>query len=215
MRYHVPGDSKKRHYRLLVTGIALLLSTGGLHAPKIETIRYYTVTPKITVEATTASPLTLGIRPIFSARVYGTAIAYLDHDLQIGYHPKDEWAEQPAAVVTRAISDALAASGRFADVGNAADMARPNLLLTGELRIYHENRTVEPPTAELEVRLELRQATEPGSLWAETIRETEPLRESTPAALAEAMGIVVTRFAERVATSIAAAPLPEPQKSQH
>jgi len=118
-------------------------------------------------------------------------------------------AENPAPIVTRAIQDALAASARFADVGNAADMARPDLLLTGELRAYRENRSLQPPQAELEVRLELRQATEPGSIWAETIRDTEPMKEDTPAALAESMTILVGRLAAHAASSIAAAPLPE------
>jgi hypothetical protein len=81
-------------------------------------------------------------------------------------------------------------------------MTRPDLLLTGELRIYQENRTVEPSMAEVEIRLELRQATEPGSLWAETLRETEPMKEATPSALAEAMTANIGRIAERVAIKL-------------
>ncbi|HQM99759.1 MAG TPA: ABC-type transport auxiliary lipoprotein family protein [Candidatus Hydrogenedentes bacterium] len=168
----------------------------------------------ITVEPVPCTGLTLGIRPLFSTHTYGTPMAYLDNNHQLGYQSRAEWAESPSHVVTRAIQDAIAESQQFADVGNAADMTRPDLLLTGELRIYQENRTVEPSMAEVEVRLELRQATEPGSLWAETLRETEPLKAPTPNALAEAMTTNVGRMAERVATTLKTLSLPPAEREQ-
>lgn len=201
---------RKVTYGLLSAGgIVLLLTTGCLHAPQVERTRYYTVTPEIAVEPVAATPWTLGVRPLFASRTYGSPMAYLDDNFQVGYMQKDEWAEPPANVLTRAINDSLAATQRFADVGNAADMVRPDLLLTGELRTYHENRTVVPHTAELEVRLELRPALEPGSLWAETIKEVEPLTGNTPQDFARAMNTAVARFAGRVAEKVGAVPLPD------
>lgn len=189
--------------------VVLLLAAGCLSAPQIERIQYYTVTPKITVEKAKATDYTLGIRPLFSSRTYGPSMAYLDNDHQLGYQPRNEWAESPSVVVTRAINDALAATERFSDVGNAADMVRPDLILTGELRVYQEDRTLTPPQAELEVRLELRQTMMPGALYAETIKESEPLQDNTPAAFASAMNIAVSRFAERVAANLIGINLPE------
>ena len=182
MRFPVSRVSG-RHVIGGLLSITVLLLSGCLHSPVIEKTRYYAVTPAIKVNPVPSSGLTLGIRPLFVSHTYGPVMAYLDDNHQLGYRSGEEWAESPAYVVTRAIQDALAASRRFADVGNAADMARPDLLLTGELRIYRENRTVEPPTAELEIRLELRKATEPGSLWAETITESEPMKDDSPNAL--------------------------------
>ncbi len=193
---------------MVVTALVLVVPA-CLHSPEIDKIHYYAVIPEIHVAPATPTTLTLGVRPLFAKNTYSTAMAYLDDNYQLGYQSRHEWAENPAPIVTRAIQDALAASARFADVGNAADMARPDLLLTGELRAYRENRSLQPPQAELEVRLELRQATEPGSIWAETIRDTEPMKEDTPAALAESMTILVGRLAAHAASSIAAAPLPE------
>lgn len=205
-----PGiNSLNVNYRHVSAGCAILiLFSGCLNAPEIERIRFYTVTPDISVERMQGTEWTLGLRPLFASRTYGASMAYLGDNHEVGYLPRDEWAEPPANVVTRAVTDALAATGRFADVGNAADMARPGLLLTGELRVYHENRTKEPHTAEVEVRLELRQAVEPGSLWAETIRETEPMAENTPQDFAKAMNAAVGRLAVQVASSIANVPLP-------
>jgi len=198
----------------LITAFFVFIISGCLHSPAIEKIHYYSVTPMITVEPVPCTGLTLGIRPLFSTHTYGTPMAYLDNNHQLGYQSRAEWAESPSHVVTRAIQDAIAESQQFADVGNAADMTRPDLLLTGELRIYQENRTVEPSMAEVEVRLELRQATEPGSLWAETLRETEPLKAPTPNALAEAMTTNVGRMAERVATTLKTLSLPPAEREQ-
>ena len=197
-------------YGLLgVSAIAFLATTGCLHAPQVERTRYYTVTPEITVEPVSTTSWTLGVRPLFASRTYGAPMAYLDDNFQVGYMQRDEWAEPPANVVTRAINDSLAATRRFADVGNAADMARPDLLLTGELRSYHENRTVEPHVAELEVRLELRPAVEPGSIWAETIKEVEPMAGDAPQDFAKAMNVAVARFAREIAERIGNVPLPD------
>lgn len=186
-----------------------LLLTGCLSAPTIERTRYYTITPKIEVEQTASTAFTLGVRPLFTSRTYGPAMAYLDQGNLLAYRQHNEWAESPAAVVTRAVVDGLAASGRFADVGNAADMVRPDFILTGELRIYQENRTELPACAELEVRLEMRPTLAQGVLYAETIRETEALLEDNSQAFATAMNIAVNRFASRAATALSQLPLPE------
>lgn len=189
--------------------LMLLLLAGCLSAPDVERIHFYTVTPHIRVEKAPATEYTLGVRPLLSSRTYGPSMAYLDNENQLGYQQRHEWAETPSIVVTRAITDALAAAGRFADVGNAGDMVRPDLLLTGDLRVYQENRTEKPACAELEVRLELRQSLAPGALYAQTIKEKEPLREDTPQAFATAMNVALGRFAARVASDITALELPE------
>lgn len=209
MRLHITRFLDTKYWPLSMVGMIFLMTVGCLHAPQVERTRFYTVTPEIVVEPVSVTPWTLGIRPLFASRTYGAPMAYLDDNFQVGYMQREEWAEPPANVVTRAINDALAATGRFADVGNAADMARPDLHLTGELRTYHENRTVEPHTAELEVRLELRRAVEPGSLWAETIKEAEPMAANTPQDFAKAMNVAVARFAGKVAVSVGSVPLPD------
>lgn len=194
---------------VLLAGLWVVSALGCLHAPDVERTRFYSVAPRIEMPAAQPLPLTLGIRPLFASRAYGAPMAYLDDNHQIGYRTRDEWAEPPATVVTRAISDALVASGRFADVGNAADMTRPELLLTGELRIYHENRTIEPHVAEIEVRVELRQSAKPGSVYAATIHETEPIASDSPLAFAEAMNLAVARLSTQIAESIAQVELGE------
>lgn len=193
----------------LTCALVLLASAGCLHRTEVERTRYYAIAPDVQVEPVQPIDVTLGIRPLFATRAYSTSMAFLDNNYQLGYRVRDEWAEPPANAVSRAISDGLSALGRFSDVGNAADMTRPDLIMTGELRVYHENRTVEPPFAELEVRIELRHSMSPGSLWADTLRETEPMSENTAHAFAEAMNAAVSRMAVRVAAAMGAVELPD------
>jgi ABC-type uncharacterized transport system auxiliary subunit len=87
-------------------------------------------------------------------------------------------------------------------VGNAFDMARPDAVLTAELRAFHENRAVQPPVAEVEVRLELREARSPQVLWAGTLREVEPLAGEEASALAVAMNAAVGRISVKAAQAL-------------
>ncbi len=211
MRHYEPTGTR-RGLSHLACGLGLLLLVSGcLTSPNIALTRHYALRPEIVVDAAERIDLTLGMRPLFASRVYGLPMAYLDSAHQMAYRDKAEWAEPPAAAVTRALNDALAATGRFADVGNAADMARPDLMLTGELRIFQENRTLNPPAAEIEARLELRPSRAPGALWAQTIQESIPIESDDPGAFAAAMNQALARLAARAANDIARVAPPPPE----
>lgn len=198
-----------------VLAIVLMIATGCLTPATIVPTRFYTLAPEAApIRSAEPSPLTLGIRPILAVRPYGLQMAVLEADGRISYMEKLEWAELPAQAVTRAVADLLAASGHFRDVGNAADMARPDLLLTGELRAFHENRALDPPVAEVELRVEVRHARQAGSVWAQTVRETEPLPDPGPAAFAAAMNRAVSRVASHITREITAVPYGCPQLSE-
>ena len=209
----------KRNYCAGIAAvIALLITAGCLTAPDIERTRLYTLNPPIAVANATPVALSLGIRPLFSARPYGLPMAYLDHEQQLMFRNHDEWAEMPASSVTRALLDALLATNRFMDVGTASDMVRPDLLLTGELRKFHENRNETPPVAELEVRIELRLSRNPGIVWADTLKEAVPLEAEEAGAFAAAMNEAVGNLVVRAAEAIADAPLSQvdaPEQNGH
>ncbi|NLN93896.1 MAG: hypothetical protein GX130_11395 [Candidatus Hydrogenedens sp.] len=193
----------------LMAGIVLLLSvTGCLSAPVIQKTLHFSLAPEVTVEQSSPLDYTLGIRPLPTTRVYGLPLAYLDHSFQIGYRVREEWAEQPTAVVTRAVQDAIAATGRFKDSGNAADMVRPDLLMTGELRAFHENRTEEAGTVELTVHFQLRHSTVKALLWSDTLTEREPVESSSGLDVARAMNIALERMATRVAQAVCMLEIP-------
>ena len=203
--------------------VALLLIAGCASSKVIPT-RYFTVEPElhndhadtVTRSATDPSQIqpaqpapistfTLGIRPLPAARPYDSRIAFRGPGNEIAYRGAEEWAEAPAEVITRAITDALASVNVFKDVGNAADMARPDLILTGEVRKFRENRALEVAAAEVEVRLELREAQGTAALWAGTLHVARPLADTSAAALAEAMNTAVAQLAREAAAAISGA----------
>jgi ABC-type uncharacterized transport system auxiliary subunit len=191
----------------------LLVALGGCLSPRTVLLdARYTLQPEVVVTPVAQGAETLGLRPLQVARPYTQQMAYIDAGHRFGYRSGGEWTEHPGSLVTRVLNDALGASGRFEDVGNAADMTIPSLILTGEIRKFHEDRTASPPTAVVELRLELRAARAPGLIWAETLQAAVPLvaGEDSGADLAGAMSEAVQQVVEAAVTGIVNATTPPP-----
>ena len=197
--------------RKAVTLACVLLCAGCLTPKKIVPTQYYTIDPVIDVGAAEPTALTLGVRPLAVARPYDAGMAYLDSRHRLAYRVKEEWAELPRDVVTRAVMDAITATGRFADVGKAAEMSLPDLMLTGEVRKFHEDRSVRPPIVELEARLELRRTRAKDPIWAQTLRAETPIADESGEALAAAMSEAVASIARQAAENIVRADLSVPE----
>lgn len=195
-----------RNYRLpLALALTAAALAGCLGPANVVPMRLYTLDPGIQVEENARTGLTLGLRPLRAAQPYSRKMAYLAEDNRIAYRAMDEWAEGPSEVVTRALIEALSGTRAFADVGDAGFMARPDLMLTGEIRKYHEDRTEAPPRAHLEVRIEMREARGAAALLAETLRIREPMDGETAADFAAAMERAVAKLAAAAAQRMAAA----------
>jgi len=163
----------------------------------------YLLAPEIDVSPAQPTNRTLGIRALQAARPYKQAIVFRAPGHILGQYDSVLWAELPSDALTRALADAIRATGRFRDVGNAADMNVPDLILTGELRKLDEVRTTDPWTAECEVRLELREARGPGAVWADTLTAAQPLDKNDLSALAAAMSRAVATVLNQAASRIA------------
>lgn len=194
---------------LSALALSMIAFTGCLGPRAVHPPALYVLAPAPSVERVEAAPITLGIRPVAVAKPYGVAMAHLNADGRMGYRVEEQWSETPGAVVTRALTDALAATDRFADVGNAAEMARPDLLLTGEVRQFHEDRAAGTPAAVFSVRLELRPARDPGMLWAETIAARVEFTGDGPGDFAKALERAIADAVAAAVAAISAADLPE------
>jgi len=182
---------------------AVLVAAGCVTSPTYTSPALYVLAPEVRVDALEPTEHTLGIRPLQAARPYKEAIVYRAPGHVLGQYESALWAELPSDVVTRALADALRATGLFRDVGNAADMNSPDLVLTGELRRLDEVQTTDPWTAHCELRLELREARGPGAVWADTLEAAEPLATNDVSALAEAMNRAVGRVLNEATGAIA------------
>ena len=193
--------------RRTMLGIAACVTLAGCLAPRGVPTRHYAIEPAIRVPRAATVACTVGVRPLLVARPYKLPMAYRSAGYRLAYRAQEEWTEHPGDVVTRAVTDALTATHRFSDVGDAAEMAQPDWVLTGEVRKFHENRAVDPPTAEVEVRLELRETRGRGLLWADRLDVAVPLADDSAEALADAMNAAVAQFAETAAARIVAVPV--------
>ncbi len=185
------GGGAEHRGMLIPAALTLLLlfsltGVGCLSAGKVAPIHYYFLDPPLKIDEVKPSTETLGIRPLTNAQPLDRRMAYRAEGSQIGYRGS-EWADRPGDAASRALLDALVLSGAYRDVGMATEMSRPDLVLTGELRRFYENRTVSPPTAEVEIRLELRKARDNAAVWSQTLRVEKPLNGEDATALAAAM----------------------------
>ena len=180
--------------------------------------RYLVRTPSVLIPSYTAvepapgvSTFTLAMRPLRVARPYLQKIAYLDEGSVLGQYENHEWAEPPGDTMMRGLADALSGLEIFADVGSASEMAKPDFLLTGELRQFYLDRTRDPWVACCELRLELRQGLGRAPVWNDTLSAEAALASNEvtalPASMEEAVSSVITQGASAIKDVVSRIPV--------
>ena len=177
-------------YRLFPLAVATVLAAV---LPSCATRSYvattrYVIEPVVDVAPSPATNLRLGIRAIEPAEPYKQKIKYRTEGLVLGEYANAEWAENARDVVTRALQDAIHKSNVFADVGDALDMGRPDLVLTGKLRRFEEDRTQEPAVVVCVVRLDVRKPVSGERVWGATVAVEEPVEETVVQRSAASVG---------------------------
>lgn len=185
---------------------------GCLSASTITPTRYYTVTASPAVEAKASTGKSLGIRPLIGAKPYKLAIAYTAADNRLAYFLNAEWADLPATVMNRCMTDGLTRLGAFSEVDDAANIARPALILTGELRRFEADYNRENPVVIVEVSCIVRDTESDNAVWQGYLTAETPLPASARgtgmhsdenlAAVAEAMGQSVGSVVEQACKAI-------------
>ena len=191
-----------RQIGLAATVMAMATFFAGCFGGNYTPISNYALRGEVEAVPVPGLSATLGVRPLDYVRFYKQRMVYRDNDFAIGYDDYHQWAELPRDAITRMVVDGLAASGRFADSGYAHDLARPDYILTGQLRRLDELRAHDPWTAYCEVRFELRDRNEAVILWSETLSAEVLLESNTPlgfaAAASQAAVHVAAQAVERI-----------------
>ena len=190
-----------KHSGPMAAAVAAALLVASCATPTFVPTVWYVLEPAPQSAPAQPSELTLGIRPIDAAKPYRQPIVYREGQ-ELGMYPGIQWAELPDAVVTRALTEALAASGRFQDVGIAGDMHAPDLILVGQLRKLDERHDPDGWTAECELHIEVRKALETQVVAADTFGARVSLERNDVAALPEAMNRALAEVVSRAATRI-------------
>ena len=176
----------------------VLLLLAGCFGGSYEPIERFVLEPTPSIAPGATGSDSIAMQPLDYARMYKLRMVYRGQGHQLGYRANAEWAELPRDAVTRAVVDALRASMRFADAGPAVEIARPTLLLTGEVRIFDEDRGTDPWQARCEVRLDLRSRTDDSLVWSETFVGAEPMTGRAPEDFAAAMSAAIGELAQQV-----------------
>ena len=179
----------------------MLLSAGCIGLNKPAPPLRYVIDQKPQIAQAENTSKTLAVRPLEPARPYKQNVVYRE-GAEMGIYTLIEWSELPSDVATRALIDALSASGRFKDAAKAIDLGVPDLILTGQLRKFDLLRDTTPWTAVCEIRLELRQGAGRDLVWAKTLTASEPLTTSESAALPPAMNTALSHVIEGAVTEI-------------
>lgn len=190
---------------LLALTLTPLLLSACITAPSYTPIQHYAVVPTPEAAAESPSEIELAVRELNYAQIYKLPIVYRGDPYTVSHRSYEQWSELPRDTVTRALRDTLAATGYFADVGDASDIAAPDLVLTGELRRFDEMRAGAERYALCEVRIELRNIKSRNAVWAKTYRSEMAIEGTSGVALAEAMSQAVTGIVEEAAADIVAA----------
>jgi len=188
--------------RAALIAILAITTAVGCVRPAIPPTLRYTIAPEISVETAPSTERTLGVRPLRAPLLYKTPILFTE-GFQLREYPHAEWAVRPDHTLTRAIIDALVATQRFQDVGDAPNVNRPELILVGELRAFEVDHDVSPREAVCEVRLELRETFGTKLLWAGNLSARVPLEEDHISAVPKAMSEAISRVANNAAAEIA------------
>ncbi len=178
--------------------VPILLLLAGCFGGSYEPIGYFVIEPALTITPGTPGGDSIAVQPLDYARMYKLRMAYRGQGHGLGYRANAQWAELPRDAVTRTIGDALRASSRFTDAGPAHEIPRPTLLLTGEVRIFDEDREAEPWQARCEVRLDLRKREDDSLVWSETFRAAKPMAGTAPEDFAAAMSTAIGDLAQQV-----------------
>lgn len=177
----------------------------GCAAPDYTPTLYYAIEPVIEVAEAEPTGASLGMRPLQADRPYRQRMMFRERGHILQAYLNAEWAKGPSEAAARALLDAITETGRFSDVGNAADMPRPDYMLLGTLRRFEEDRTREEAAAVVEGRLALRRGGDRSAVWTDIIRASHPLEGEGPTAYAEAMSEALGQWASEAAEQIAAA----------
>ena len=185
----------------LSVALLALLGAGCIGINKATPPLRYVLEPKPQIAQAENSGRTLAVRPLEPARPYKQNVVYRE-GAEMGIYTLLEWSELPSDAATRALIDALNASGRFKDVAKAIDVGVPDFILTGQLRKFDLVRDTEPWIAVCEIRLELREGAGRALIWAKTLTASEPLTTSDSSSLPAAMNAALSYVIEGAVTEI-------------
>jgi cholesterol transport system auxiliary component len=143
--------------------------------------------------------LGLLVLPTDAATAYDTArMAYTERPFQLGYFRDHEWAEPPAQMIHKLLTETLVRTNSFHSVVSPPDIVQSGYALRTRLLEMVQDYTRSPPVLRLSLRVELL-APAGRSIATREITIAEPMRQATPYAGVVAANVAVANALQEVA----------------
>lgn len=150
------------NYNTAVTALfvvaSLLLSACSI-LPKANpvSIEHYTLDVQLpaATPASSDGPVLLIARPLASAELDSSRMAYRKQDHALQYFARSRWADTPPQLLLPGLIEAFEASGRYAAVIRIGSAADPQLRLDTELLEFSQDFRVEPSQFDIRLRVQL------------------------------------------------------------
>jgi ABC-type uncharacterized transport system auxiliary subunit len=160
------------------------------------------------VEPPACEPRTRGsllVRDMQVAGAYDDArMVYSESEYRLERYEYHEWVAPPGELVSDALRDGYAASGRFARVERAHDGSVDAALHGRVLAIEEVDRGKTRWFAHLRLELELQDARTRERLWSHEYDVTQPMKERSPNGLAAAISAALREVIDASAPALAA-----------
>ena len=165
--------------------LALLLSACAvLNPPEQSAVRWeLRADPEVPDDAGT--PIEGGLqvaRVRAESSIDSTSMLYRERDFEPRYYSRNQWVERPTRQLQAALVNSLDAAGIADAVLRSPTDVNTRYRLEVELLALEHDYRVEPPEAELRLRVMVMDQERPGVVASRVIRLREPMEEANPAA---------------------------------
>lgn len=219
-RTNAPGTSSlPRRVRAAAAATALLaLVTACSAITRPSTVRQtYLLAPPAPQALTQPQPGALRVGTVNVAAPFrGKSFVYRMDELRFETDFYDEFLVPPAAMLTEQTARALMAARPFARIAGPGATADAEWVLDGfASALYADTRGAGKPAAEIAITYYLTPAggAERTPIWSREYRRRAPMRDSSPAAFAEALNAAFGEICAELARDLASVQLPARQAS--
>ncbi len=191
-----PEPHIRRHAALLVAAFAAWAGCGG----KVPPTSYYVLNLAAPAPARATLDHTAILMPIRAGQVIRQGrIVYRESPEQVGYYEYHRWAEDPPESVARSLLRHVRARGTFASAARFDGRTRADFILRGELSRLEEVDHTGSVTAEVELSLELVEASTARVVWSGSASESEAVPASEVRSVVERLSVAADRAIDRLA----------------
>jgi cholesterol transport system auxiliary component len=199
----------------ILAPLAVVLLFGGCAAVTREApVRQtFLLAPKLPPASSQSQPAALRVGVVSVAAPYrGKAFVYRLGDLRFETDFYVEFLVPPAAMLTEQTARALASAKPFARIAGPGASADAEWVLDGFAdALYADTRNANKPVAEMSITYYLTPAggIEQTPVWTHEYRRDAPMRDTSPAAYADALNVAFGEIVAELAQDLARAPLPK------